>query len=181
MSSGSTEDYMVQAARLWSQAQPLVGAVVAGAVGDFHEAEDVVSQIAEAVVRNFSSYDRSRPFKPWVLGITRNIVLRYYEKRAGTRPQYFDEQVLKSLETAHVKVSDEYQPRLAALRECLNAVRGKSRRVLELRYFHGLKVEAIADALEMNRVAVRVMLHRVRGALRVCIDHHLAEEGRGLS
>ena len=170
------EDRAVQIARLWSKAQPVVGAMMAGAVVDFHDAEDLIAEVAETVVRKFDEYDPLRPFVPWALGISRNLILRYYERRAGERRVYFDEQTLQLLEVAHLETAHEAPARLAALQHCIEAVRGKSRRVLELRYMHDLKPDAVANALGMSRNAVWVMLHRVRNALRDCIEERLAAE-----
>lgn len=170
------EERMVRVARLWSQAQPVVAAMVAGAVVDFNDAEDVVGQVAEIVVRNFDQYNLERPFVPWALGIARNQVLKHYQRRAGQRHAYFDEHTLQLLEAAQVEIADELPARLAALNDCMQQVRGKSRRVLEMRYMHDLKPEVVAEALGMTRNAVWVMLHRIRGALKDCIEQRMAPE-----
>ena len=91
---------MLLLSRLWSEAQPVVAAMVAGAVVDFQHSEDLVSQVAETVVMKFDDYDRSRPFTPWALGITRNIILRHYERRAGERLVFFDDRILSAMAIA---------------------------------------------------------------------------------
>ncbi len=166
---------MRQMARLWSKAQPAVAAMVAGAVVDYHDAEDLVAEVAELIVMKFDEYDPSRPFLPWALGIARNLVLRYYERRAGERCYRFDERTLDLLAHAHMETADEIPARLAALRACVQSIRGKSRQVLDMRYVHGLKPHAIAEALGMTRNAVWVMLHRVRIALADCIRQRLPQ------
>ena len=174
--NNAAEDRMVHVARLWSQAQPIVGGMIAGQVPDFHDAEDLVGQVAEAVVRSFHEYDSSRPFVPWALGIAHNLVLRHYQKQSRERHTYFDEPTLQLIASAHLAAADELPARMAALRDCIQAIQGKSRRVLEMRYMHGLKPEVIADALEMKRGAVWVVLHRVRNTLKECIERKLARE-----
>jgi RNA polymerase sigma-70 factor, ECF subfamily len=150
--------------------------MVAGAVVDFNDAEDVVGQVAEIVVRKFGEYDPARPFVAWALGVARNQVLQHYERRAGQRHAYFDEQTLEILEAAQVEIADELPARLAALKDCMDQIRGKSRRVLEMRYVHDLKPEVVAEALGMSRNAVWVMLHRIRTALKECIEQKLVTE-----
>jgi RNA polymerase sigma-70 factor (ECF subfamily) len=164
---------MRQMARLWSRAQPAVAAMVAGAVVDYHDAEDLVAEVAETVVTKFGEYDPSRPFLPWALGIARILILRHYERRAGERRHRFDERTLYLLARAHDETADEIPARLAALRSCIQTIRGKSRQVLDMRYVHGLKPDAIAEALGMTRNAVWVMLHRVRVALTDCVRRRL--------
>jgi len=175
-SNPTTEDRMVQVARMWSQAQPIVASVIGAQVPDFHHAEDLVGQVAETVVRNFHEYDPSRPFVPWTLGIAHNLVLRHYRQQSRERHTYFDESTLQLIAAAHLAAADELPLRMAALRDCIQAIRGKSRRVMEMRYMHNLKPEVIADALQVKPGAVWVMLHRVRTTLKKCIQLKLARE-----
>lgn len=164
------DDRMAELAELWSRAQPVVGAMVAGAVINFHDAEDVVAQIASAVVRNFSKYDPSRPFLPWVLGIARNHLLQYYERQSGDRHSYFDGQTLQLIEKSFEEVAGEVPERMAALLECVDTLQGRPRRILTLRYQAGESAQRIAEQMGMSRNAVWTVLHRVRLSLRDCID-----------
>ena len=165
---------MVLLSRLWSEAQPVVAALVAGAVVDFQHSEDLVSQVAETVVLKFDEYDRARPFTPWALGIARNVILRHYEKRAGDRLVFFDGTILSAMAVAHEQVAGESAERLVAMRKCLAEIKGKTRRVMEMRYVHGLKPAAIGHSLDMTTNAVWVMLHRGRDAVAKCIGRRLA-------
>ena len=165
---------MLLLSRLWSEAQPVVAAMVAGAVVDFQHSEDLVSQVAETVVMKFDEYDRSRPFTAWALGIARNVILRHYEKRAGDRLVFFDDTILSAMAVAHEQVAGESAERLAAMRKCLAEIKGKTRRVMEMRYLHGLKPAAIGHSLDMTTNAVWVMLHRGREAVAKCIGRRLA-------
>ena len=171
---------MLLLSRLWSEAQPVVAAMIAGAVVDFQHREDLVSQVAETVVMKFDDYDRSRPFTPWALGIARNIILRHYERRAGERLVFFDDRILSAMAVAQEQVAGESAERLAAMQKCLAQIKGKTRRVMEMRYLHGLKPAAIGHSLDMTTNAVWVMLHRGRDAVSKCIGRTLmATEGEG--
>lgn len=177
--SDSQQVKMLLLSRLWSEAQPVVAAMIAGAVVDFQHAEDLVSQVAETVVMKFDDFDRSRPFTPWALGIAKKIILRHYERRAGERLVFFDERILSTMAIAQEEVAGEATERLAAMRKCLAEIKGKTRRVMEMRYLHGLKPQAIGHALDMTSNAVWVMLHRGREAVARCIDRKLGDGPRG--
>jgi RNA polymerase sigma-70 factor (ECF subfamily) len=171
---------MLLLSRLWSEAQPVVAAMIAGAVVDFQHSEDLVSQVAETVVMKFDDYDRSRPFTPWALGIARNIILRHYERRAAERLVFFDDKILSAMAIAHEQVAGESAERLAAMQKCVAEIKGKTRRVMEMRYLHGLKPAAIGHSLDMTTNAVWVMLHRGRDAVAKCIGRKLmSAEGEG--
>jgi len=60
-----------------------------------------------------------------------------------------------------------------ALEHCMNRVRGDAKKLLELRYQEGRSPEDIAKSLGRTAVAIRVSLHRVRTALRDCVERRL--------
>jgi RNA polymerase sigma-70 factor (ECF subfamily) len=175
----SQQEQTLLLSRLWTEAQPVVAAMVAGSVVDFQHGEDLVAQVAETVVLKFDEYDRTRPFIPWALGIARNLVLRHYERRAGDRLVFFEEGALAAMAAAHEEIAGESTERLAAIRRCLTEIRGKTRRVMEMRYIDGLKPAAIGQALEMTSNAVWVMLHRGREAVARCVKKRLSAAGGG--
>jgi hypothetical protein len=63
-----------QAFTLWTQAQPTVSAYVHALVGDRAARDEVLQQVALAILEHFGSYDSERPFLPWAMTIARNAV-----------------------------------------------------------------------------------------------------------
>ncbi len=69
-------------ARLWVQSQSVISAYITANVLDVQHAEDLVQEVAQVVAEKFDTFDRSRSFISWALGIARNRVLKYYRSRA---------------------------------------------------------------------------------------------------
>ncbi|KAA0211989.1 sigma-70 family RNA polymerase sigma factor [bacterium] len=65
------------------------------------------------------------------------------------------------------------EARLRALRQCLQGVQGRARQALELHYQQHKPGEEIARQLGMSHDNLRVTLHRVRQALKKCIEGKL--------
>ncbi len=61
----------------------MVAAFVLSIIPDFHQAEDVLQQVAVVLVREFGQFDTSRPFLPWALGIARTWLLSRVETWLG--------------------------------------------------------------------------------------------------
>lgn len=160
-------------AQLWTKAYPTVAGYVSSVVTDFHEAEDLLQSVAVAVVRKFDTYDTTRPFTAWAVGIARTEVLRHRRQRA-TDKHVFADDLVECVAAAYEQMADELDDRRWALAECLQRVAGRSRRALRLRYVENLKPSAMAPRMDMTVGAVRVLLHRIREALRQCIEHRLA-------
>jgi RNA polymerase sigma-70 factor, Rhodopirellula/Verrucomicrobium family len=165
-------DIHEQFTRCWTAAQPIVASFLLAAVPDFHEAEDLLQNVAVVCLRKFPEYEAQRPFIAWSLGIARVELLRL-RRRQSRALLIQDEKVLEAV----AETCEELAPRLkaweAALPECLRELRGRSAELIRLRYDEALKPAAIAERLGMAGVAVRVALSRVRAALRQCIEQKI--------
>ena len=140
-------------------------------IGSFHDAEDVLQEVAISVAKNYGTYDPERPFIAWALGIARNHMLMYFRRYHRDR-LVFNEQVVASighhLESLAEEPSDN---RREHLHECVKQLDERRRRLVEMRYSSGLSVIQIADALGKSVTAVKGSLHRVRKVLENCVRH----------
>jgi RNA polymerase sigma-70 factor, ECF subfamily len=177
MSETDTMRPDTQFARDWVRAQRTVSAFVSGAIPSFHDAEDVIQKIA---VKAFEICDRFDPaesqFSTWVIGIARHEVLHWY--RAHRRDRLvFDETTLAALAEATDVLAGHQSDLQEALLNCLQAVHGRGREVLELRYGQSLRSREIATRLDTSENTVNVTLSRVRAALLRCIEGKTRQEG----
>ena len=161
--------------RLWLEAEPAVRAYVGVSVRGFHDAEDVVQQIALTVARRFDEYDASRPFLAWALWLAKSAIIDHYRRQARVQ-KLFSEGLLDRLAAALVNQQAEMPSRQAALERCLERLPEKSRRLLTLRYAEDASLGEVAAAVQSTAGAVRVMLFRIRNLLSHCIEEQLANE-----
>ncbi|MCA9011846.1 MAG: sigma-70 family RNA polymerase sigma factor [Planctomycetaceae bacterium] len=168
-----------QATRYWTLAQPAVSAFVTSVVRDFRDRDDVLQDIAVAVVESFERWDSARPFVAWAMGIARNQVGLYLRRRRRDRQMLeFDTETVNALVSAFSDIADEdAQPQLDFLQECLKRLEGRARKLCELRYQQDLKPAAISNLIGMTANAVAKSLERIREQLRDCIVHKAAAQG----
>ena len=165
-----------QAFALWTQAQPAVSAFVFALVGDRAVRDEVLQDVALAILEGFDGYDASRPFLPWALGIARNEVANARRRRERF-PTQLSDAAEDALVAAVAEVSDDDRARLSHLAECLRRLDGRPREICDLRYRSDLSPARIAAALGMQPNTVSKALQRVRDGLRACIEERLAAEG----
>ena len=165
-----------QAFALWTQAQPAVSAFVFALVGDRAVRDEVLQDVALAILEGFYGYDASRPFLPWALGIARNEVANA-RRRRGRFPTQLSDAAERALVDAVAEVSDDERARLSHLAECLRKLDGRPREICDLRYRAALSPARIASALGIQPNTVSKALQRVRDDLRACIEDRLAAEG----
>lgn len=159
----------------WTEAQPIVSSFLYGSVRHWHDAEDLLQQVAASAYRGYSDFDASRPFLPWVMAIARNAVVDHL-RRSGRDALVFDETTLATIARVHESIAPEAGPRREALSHCMQRIADKPRRILDLRYQENVSVNRIADDLGMTPNAVSLVLYKARKSLADCIRARLAEE-----
>lgn len=160
----------------WTRAQPSVRRFVSSFLRDPGAVDDVLQEVALIVVEKFEDWDPNRPFAGWALGIARRVV------SAHLRRKYREKKIELSDAIDRVALSfEKLEPHAEVMKDsladCLGQIRGQSHRLLSLRYREGLELKQIAERLGMTASNVGVMLHRVRAALRECVDNKLRAEG----
>jgi RNA polymerase sigma-70 factor (ECF subfamily) len=170
------DDTTLQATRLWTLAQPVVSAFVTSVVRDFTDRDDVLQEIAVAVVESFDRYDASRPFISWAMGIAHRQV-GLYLRRVRRDRLVFDDQTIQSLAIAFEAQAPDPSHKLDFLHDCLRHLEGRARHVCKLRYRDDLKPAAIGEALGMTANSVAKMLQRIRDQLRECVERKASLAG----
>lgn len=159
--------------------QDEIAAVVGSMVRDPHLREDIVQEVAMVLWRKFDEYDPSRSFGAWARGIAVRKVLQAWARQQRL-PAAMAPDTMEAILTAFDETEEEsptWGERQAALEDCMAELPDRSRRLLELRYRHGLSLHDIAAQVRSTLDAVNKALSRLRQALRECVERRLAEAG----
>lgn len=126
-------------------------------LGDRHEAEDVAQEVFLRVFRSLSSWDRQRPLRPWLVGITINRCRTFLAKRAR-RPKVCENLNQQEAKPLHGG-TEELQ---LEIRRALDSVRPEYQEVFVLFHEQGWAYEDIAAAMDRPVGTIKTWLHRVR-------------------
>ncbi len=159
----------------WLETQHALGGFVRLHIRDHNLADDVIQEVAKQATANFDQYDPSRPFIAWLIGIARQRMAEAFRKQ-GRQPLVFSTDVIESLTAAYAGLQVEVTDRMDGLRQCMDKLNDRHRRVLDLKYARRLSSGEIAKQVGGNAGSVDVMIHRLRTALRKCINQHLESE-----
>lgn len=156
----------------WLSVRPVIRAYLVAATGSVQEAEELLAKVALAVVAQAERFDPARPFAPWAMGIAKIEVLRFRRDHARSRLS-FGAAALAALEAAFAKVEPEADPRLEALKQCLQTLQGKAREAIRLAYSEDLSGEKAAEKMGIQPGHFFVLLSRARSSLRHCVEAKL--------
>lgn len=141
-------------------------------LGDAAAAEDVAQ---EAFVRAFlalDTFDETRPFRPWLLQITRNLAKN--RQRSLSRYWAMVKRWWQEEETV-VTATSVSQNESTQLWEAVQQLRPKGQEVIYLRYFLELSEAETAVALDVPAGTVKSRLHRALQQLKLVIEADFAE------
>ena len=148
-------------------------------VGDWHEAEDVASQVfvnALSSLPRFRADEPNQTFRAWLFGIARNLVgssWRYRQRHAATPIELASEFPDANATPVELLLAQEQHERLLSL---LEALPDDQRELLELR-LAGLSAAEIGKVLGKSEEAVRKAQSRTVIGLRAAVAAQDAETG----
>ena len=166
-----------QFAALWTAAQPTISAFIRTLIPHYQQADEVLQRVAVTLVRKFEQYDPTRPFGAWAIGVATYEVL-YFRRERATDKHLFGNDIVEQIACRYELFAEELDPIREALQHCLGELKGRSKRVIELRYRTGMRSNVIAGEMSLSPGAVRMLLCRVREKLRHCIERRTAAQDR---
>jgi RNA polymerase sigma-70 factor (ECF subfamily) len=144
------------------------------ATGDEHRGRDIVQETFKIAYQKRHEYEPTSPLGAWLRGIARNLLKREAGKRVLSL------EVLGGLDGAAaglqaLHADERYEEsRLRALRDCLAALQGKTRQLLELRYGRSLSLKQLSGKSGIGLSGVGMALARARAALSACVQKRMA-------
>jgi RNA polymerase sigma-70 factor (ECF subfamily) len=150
--------------------------LVALSVARPDDVHDIVQDAFIDAWRGLPGFAADRDFGPWLRTICRNRVHRFLRERLPRQRRevaLVDEALLAV--PADDRVADESADgRLAALRQCIDALGEEPRRLLTLRFHDEQPVQQIAAGLGRSPNAVSMLLLRIKASLQRCVEQRLA-------
>ncbi len=149
------------------------------------DSNDIVEEAFQQAVidswKALETFDRTRPFAPWLRGIARNRLLVLLRARGRLRKRLENfEQLVAARFTRLDRLSGDTLPeRVAALQECLAALPEGQRAAIDLVYVREQDTHTAAKVLGLDWETLRKRVQRARQALADCLRNKgiLAEAG----
>ena len=147
------------------------------------DAEDVTQEVFVRLWENLDGIDQSRA-GAWIVKVTHNRCIDWARRRktVDSRVRIADQGLLENLPSegkpvVHSRLSDrEIADTREMLLEALGTLPERTRSMLLLHYYQGLKYETIARIMDAKTNAVKTAVHRGRKSLRRALDKHFPEK-----
>lgn len=135
-------------------------------VGEAKDAEDVAQEAFIRAFRYLGTFDTSRAWRPWLLGITANLARN--RRRAWGRYLHHLGRLARLTPEATLDPESEaaQQAEAHALWQAVRRLEGLDQEIVYLRYFLELSIEETAESLTIPPGTVKSRLHRALERLR---------------
>ena len=145
--------------------------------GDRAQAEEHVQEAFLAAWRGMPGFHGERPVKPWLMRILVNTVMSQRRRRVVSTVSL--EYESEAEDAARPAEEIEAQHDRLVIRQALEVLNPEQRQVVVLRFFAGLTVPQLAEAIGVREGTVKSRLHRALGQLRDQLTTGDAREAHG--
>lgn len=160
-------------AAAWARVHVRVLGFISSSISDFHATEDIIQNVAIAAHRKHETFDpQQSTYLNWVLGIARHEIQLWRRSQKRDR-MILSQDTIAQLAQTESAIQRDLSHEQIALRQCLDRLEKRSRKLIDMRYVDDLKPADIADRLGTSSGSVRVALHRIRQVLRDCMTRRL--------
>ena len=152
-------------------------AYIRSGVRDSHAVDDLYQEVVLTAWRRLDDYDSEKPFGPWLRGIAGKLMLAHYRKSAKNA-QAIDGATLEWLnerfEAIHHQRGDTLHEKLAALRDCIDALPESYGEPIKMRYRDERSLGEIRDALSLAAETLKKRMARAKSRLADCLERKLS-------
>ena len=142
----------------------------------WHDADEVVQQVALVAWRKFDQFNQSTSFIKWACVIARFEALAYRRKMARDKLVFREDLMAKLAEEAAEETEDRKLEN-AALEGCLKKLPAEQREFVTLAYTPGTTTKELAEQAGVKPGSFYMRLNRIRKVLSDCVETTMAQEG----
>lgn len=139
--------------------------------------QDVFVRAAKWLQDNPGQMPAKVNFPAWLLRTARNLIIDRF-RRPALEVQWAATDTSPETHWPDDKAADpaeqtDTREQIEALRQCIETLPDRRRKILKLRHIEGMACSAVATELGVSAGTVSVILHRARNQLRECVELRL--------
>ncbi|MBK1875963.1 sigma-70 family RNA polymerase sigma factor [Pelagicoccus mobilis] len=162
--------------KLFTQHESQLRNFARGLVPTWHDADEIVQEVALTAWKKFDQFEVGTSFIKWVCVIARFKALSYRRKMARDRLS-FGENLIELMADESIDELDQRQNEYEALELCLKNLPERQRIWVKLAYTPGITTAEVAERAGVKAGTFYMRLNRIRKALLQCITARLKGEG----
>lgn len=163
--------------KLWISSQPSIQAYLMSLLGNYSIVEDCMQEVAIVAWQKAPTEKSNNDFLAYCIACAKRIAKSYQRKNKSGRLQILSPEVALSLaETVQLQCSEQANPRVPALKLCLEKLDEKQRALIKARYdsTNQSALQELANEHKRSIDSIYKQLERLRISLKNCVDRTLS-------
>ncbi len=136
---------------------------------DSNTADDIFQETMMRAWRRLDSYDRERPFGPWLRGIARMVVMEGWRSKQTIASEAMLEAVESHASRFDGPLGTEFSECMAQLDACVKALAEPYATTIDLVYRTGQPLDAVAAHVQENVETIKKRVQRARAMVAECL------------
>ena len=154
--------------------QPALRAFVLSLLPGSPEVDDVIQDTNAEIWTKRGDFRIGTNFKSWMFSVAKFKVMSVWRDHKRRKVWAVPEETLNMLvERIEVGAFAETETRQEALRQCLDRLREEDRMLILNRYIADHNLDRLEQESGRKKDSLKVSLHRIRTALRVCMNRRI--------
>lgn len=154
--------------------QPALRAFVLSLLPGSPEVDDVIQETNAEIWVKRGDFRIGTNFKSWMFSVAKFKVMNVWRDHQRRKVWAVPEETLTMLvERIEQGALADTETRHGALRHCIERLKAEDRNLILNRYIVGQSLGKLAEEVGRNTNSLKVSLHRIRAALKVCIKRKL--------
>ena len=154
--------------------QPALRAFVLSLLPGSPEVDDVIQETNAEIWTKRGDFRIGTNFKSWMFSVAKFKVMSVWRDHKRRKVWAVPEETLNMLvERIEVGAFAETETRQEALRQCLDRLREEDRMLILNRYIADHNLDRLEQESGRKKDSLKVSLHRIRTALRVCMNRRI--------
>ena len=134
------------------------------------DVDDVIQEANAAIWQKRGEFEIGTNFKGWMLSVAKFKVMAHWRDLKRRKEWAVpDETLAKLIEQGETGGFDSTETRHEALRQCLHQLPPEDRGLILRRYIEDRRLADLAAEIGRSAESLKVSLHRIRMALRLCV------------
>lgn len=153
------------------QSQKVIYGFILSIVHNCSDADDIMQETMALMWERFEEFRAGTNFGAWGIRIARYKTLNFLKKNKRHAYEKFDETLINKIDDCYSHKKDEFRYRLFALQECIKKLDKSDRKLIQIHYEDGLKINEMALHLNRPLPGLYKVMARIHTTLRKCVNH----------
>jgi RNA polymerase sigma-70 factor (ECF subfamily) len=140
-------------------------------------ADDILQETNLVMWQKIDTYQPGTNFNAWAYKIAYFQTLAYMKKMKRQSWLQFDTELLDLLAAEAEVECDGYDDESIVLRQCIEKLSDSDKQFVKKRYYDEMPLKQIAENVGRSVGALKQVMFRIRGTLKVCIQTNIGLEG----